>query len=112
MLYSLLIEYPLRKFITTKVLANNEYEEDQLAKGEGYLTKLMQVVPEYVSTGRIVDSFFNADGTQIVARGQFEVEAESPEAAQQALVPYRSEIPDYDMLRIVEVAPADSDSRS
>ncbi|HEU4962388.1 MAG TPA: hypothetical protein VFV52_00800 [Bacilli bacterium] len=103
MLYTLLIEYPLRKFITTKVLANNEYEEDQLAKGEGYLHKLMQVVPEFVATGRVTDSFFNEDGTQIITRGEFEVEAESEALARDFLDRYRTEIPDYATLRVLKI---------
>jgi hypothetical protein len=102
-MYTLLIEYPLRKFITTKVIANNEYEEDQLAKGDAYLHKLMQVVPEYVKSGRIVGSAFNAEGTQIIVRGEVTVPAASEEEARTYLDRYAADIPDYSLLRVLEI---------
>lgn len=102
-MYTLFVEYALRKFITTKVLANNEYEEDQLAKAEGYLHKLLQVVPEYVASGRIVGSGFNTDHSQLIARAALNVPAASEAEARSYLNRYRAEIPDFSNLIVLDI---------
>lgn len=101
--HTLVLEYKIRKFITTKILANNEYEEDQLAKGDGYLHKLLQVVPAYVESGQILGSRFTEDGSQIVVRAQVTVPGESPEAAVRYLDQYRREIPDEASLLVTGI---------
>jgi hypothetical protein len=100
---TLVLEYPIRKFITTKILANNDDEEDQLAKGEGYLNKLLQAVPAYVENGRIIGSRFTEDKSQIVVRAQMAVPASSAGDALLYLDRFRGEIPDAGSLRVVEV---------
>jgi hypothetical protein len=93
-MYTLLLEYPIRKFITTKILANNEYEEDQHFKAEAYLHKLMQVVPEFVASGRILSSEFINEGKQMLVHAEMDVPAVSEAEALHYLDRYQTEIPD------------------
>lgn len=101
--HTLVLEYKIRKFITTKILANNEYEEDQLAKGDGYLHKLLQVVPAYAENGKILGSRFTEDGTQIVVQAQVTVPSETEADALSYLDQYRNEIPDSASLVVISI---------
>ncbi|ARU62437.1 hypothetical protein CBW65_16840 [Tumebacillus avium] len=101
--HTLVLEYKIRKFITTKILANNEYEEDQLAKGDGYLHKLLQVVPAYVEHGKILGSRFTEDGTQIVVQAQVTVPGATEADALGYIDQYRNEIPDSASLVVSKI---------
>ncbi|ASS75668.1 hypothetical protein CIG75_12155 [Tumebacillus algifaecis] len=102
-MYTLVLEYKIRKFITTKILANNEYAEDQLEKGDGYLHKLLQVVPAFVEGGQILGSRFSEDGSQIVVQAELAVPAITKEAALRYFESFRKEIPDQESLCVIEV---------
>ncbi|TCP52516.1 hypothetical protein EV586_110127 [Tumebacillus sp. BK434] len=101
--HTLMLEYKIRKFITTKILANNEYEEDRLAKGDGYLHKLLQVVPAYAENGQILGSRFTEDGSQIIVQAQVTVPGVTKADAIRYLDQFRGDIPDESSLIVLEI---------